>query len=248
MRREMLLLLIGAVSVASLSALAQDEKKENAPVTQSDKAEQPAPKTARERASYGIGMNIGRNFKRQGLELDINLLMRGIADALADRESVVSEDDLQEAFTELQKEIQAKTRAKADMKVEDGKKFLAENGKKEGIKTTKSGLQYQVVKAGNGPTPKATDTVTTHYKGRLVDGTVFDGSYEGDAPAAGDKSISFPVNGVIAGWTEALQLMKVGDHWRLFIPSELAYGEAGAGDSIGPNEVLVFDIHLIAIK
>ena len=125
---------------------------------------------------------------------------------------------------------------------------MAENAKKEGVKSTKSGLQYKVIKSGTGATPKATDSVMTHYKGRLTDGTVFDGSYEGDAPAATDKTVDFPVNGVIKGWTEALQLMKVGDKWQLFIPSELAYGERGAGGDIGPHATLVFEIELIGIK
>ena len=124
----------------------------------------------------------------------------------------------------------------------DGEAFLAENKKKEGVKTLPSGLQYSIIKEGAGKMPKATDTVTVNYKGTLIDGTEFDSSYRRGQP------VSFPVNGVIAGWTEALQLMKEGSKWQLFIPSELAYGEKGAGNTIGPNAVLIFEVELISIK
>jgi FKBP-type peptidyl-prolyl cis-trans isomerase FklB len=126
--------------------------------------------------------------------------------------------------------------------LKDGETFLAENGKKEGVKTLASGLQYKVVKAGTGKTPKATDTVKVHYNGTLVDGTVFDSSIQRGEPA------SFPVNQVIAGWTEALQLMKEGDKWQLYIPAKLAYGEQGAGGKIGPNSTLIFDVELLSIE
>lgn len=207
--------------------------------------------TPQQKASYAIGLNIGRSIKGQGLtaeNVDVQALTRAISDALSGREPAMSREEIQAAFSGLQKMIQENAAKAGEKNLETGRKFLAANAKKAGVKTTKSGLQYTVIKAGNGATPTKADTVTTHYKGRLINGTVFDGSYKGEAPAAGDQTISFPVGGVIAGWTEALQLMKVGAHWQLFIPSELAYKERGAGGDIGPNETLIFDIHLIGIK
>lgn len=237
----------GATIIFSAIALqAQDDAK--------PAAAQPAAKpamSAKQKASYGIGMNIGRSIGQQGLgadDLDVNVVARGIFDALAGKEPLLSQAEMSEAFAEVQRMIQAKAAAAAAKNAEEGKKFLAANAKKPGIKTTKSGLQYEIIRSGNGPTPTKADTVTTHYKGQLVNGKIFDGSYRGKAPTAADQPISFPVGGVIAGWTEALQLMKVGDKWRLFIPSNLAYGERGAGADIGPGATLIFEIELIAIK
>lgn len=207
--------------------------------------------TSKQKASYGIGMNIGRSLSKQGLDadvVDVGLLARGILDAISGQESALSEEELSAAFADLQKLIQANAAEAAKKNAEAGKAFLAANAKKPGIKTTKTGLQYEVLQSGNGPSPTKSDTVTTHYKGQLISGKVFDGSYRGKAPTPEDQPISFPVGGVIAGWTEALQMMKVGDKWRLFIPSELAYGERGAGADIGPGATLIFEIELIAIK
>ncbi len=191
--------------------------------------------------SYGVGHQIGSNLKSSGFAIDLQLIMRGLADALAGKKNAVSEQQFQEAVGELRKQAAQKA-------LERGKKFLADNAKKPGVKTTKSGLQYLVLKAGTGAMPTAQSTVSTHYRGRLIDGTVFDSSYQGEAPAAGDQTVSFPVGGVIKGWTEALQLMKTGARWRLFIPSNLAYGERGAPPNIGPNETLVFEIELVETK
>lgn len=210
--------------------------------------------TVKDRVSYGFGLNIGRNLTRQGVELDFETLARGLKDGLSGSDPAVSEDDLEAAMAAFQKELRAKEaerrlaadpvlKATADRNKKDGDAFLAANGKKPGVVTTKSGLQYEVMKSGTGKTPKATDTVRTHYHGTLVDGKVFDSSVDRKEPA------TFPVNGVISGWTEALQLMKVGDKWRLTVPSELAYGlTPRPGGPIGPNAVLVFEVELLAIE
>jgi FKBP-type peptidyl-prolyl cis-trans isomerase FklB len=231
------------------SLYAQDKKK--AP---------PKPKTAQERASYGIGLNIGKNLKQQGLDVDPLLLVRGIRDALQGNKPVLSDKELNEAFAAIQKEVRRKQkvlrRKEAAQRIaadpvlnavlknntKEGDAFLAANGKKKGVKTTKSGLQYLVLKSGKGDMPKDADTVKTHYHGTLVDGTVFDSSVERKQPA------SFGVGQVIAGWTEALQLMRVGDKWRLFVPAELAYDlTPRPGGKIGPGAVLVFEVELLDI-
>jgi FKBP-type peptidyl-prolyl cis-trans isomerase FklB len=245
--------LICAVAAASTFAVhAQDDTKKPAaaPPTAKPPVAKPA-MSAKQKASYGIGMNIGRSIKKQGLgadDLDVSVVARGLFDALSGKESALSQAELSAAFEELQRMVEAKKTAATAKNAEDGKKFLAANAKKPGIKTTKTGLQYEIIRSGNGPTPTKADTVTTHYKGQLINGDIFDGSYRGKVPTPADEPISFPVGSVIAGWTEALQMMKVGDKWRLFIPSELAYGERGAGDDIGPGATLIFEIELIAIK
>jgi FKBP-type peptidyl-prolyl cis-trans isomerase len=196
-------------------------------------------------------MSMGRNLQQQGLSIDVvdvNAIARGILDSLSQKDSIVSQDELQAAFSDLQKTINAKKAAAAAKNAEEGRKFLVANAKKPGIKTTKTGLQYEIIRSGNGPTPTESDTVKTHYKGQLINGDIFDGSYRGKEPTATDQPISFGVGGVIPGWTEALQMMKVGDKWRLFIPSELAYGERGTGSQIGPGSTLIFEIELIAIQ
>jgi FKBP-type peptidyl-prolyl cis-trans isomerase FklB len=232
-----------AVALAlAWSLSAQDsEKKPAAP------AESPL-KTVEQKVGYAIGQNISASLKRQNLDVDIAALARGIADGMAGRESLLSDKERDDAFAAMEQKQALRTEEKSRLNLEAGRKFLATNGKKKGIKTTESGLQYEVLRAGKGATPKPTDTVETHYKGRLLDGAVFDGSYEGDEPTKDDDTVSFGVTQVIKGWTEALQLMRVGDKLRLYIPSELAYGERGTGKDIGPNSVLVFDIELIGIK
>ena len=237
------ILLCVLLAAAVVPIVGQEPKEEPKPA-----AGAPVLKTVKEKVSYGVGLNIGRNMAKQKLDVDLAVLAQGIADALSGKKPALTADEIEAAFEQLQTQMEAKSKLAGQKVKDDGLKFLAENAKKEGVKSTKSGLQYKVIKSGTGATPKATDHVATHYKGRLIDGTVFDGSYEGDAPAATDKTVDFPVNGVIKGWTEALQLMKVGDKWQLFIPSELAYGERGAGGDIGPNATLVFEIELIAIK
>jgi len=206
----------------------------------------PELKTLQDKVSYGIGMNLGRDFKQQGVEIDPKILARGIQDALAGGETLLTEEQVREAFEAFQKELMAKQEAKAkedaDKNKAAGVAFLAENGKKEGIKTTASGLQYKVLTEGTGKSPTATDTVTVNYRGTLTDGTEFDSSYKRNQPA------TFQVGGVIPGWTEALQLMKEGGKYQLYIPSELAYGERGAPPVIGPNATLVFEVELVKVQ
>ena len=190
--------------------------------------------------SYSLGVNIGENIKAQFPNLDLKNFEIGIEDVLNDKkqpkvEGADAQKIIQEYFTKLQ--------AKAnEEKIEAGKKFLEENSKRDEVITLESGLQYEVLKAGEGAKPTPNDQVTTHYHGTLIDGTVFDSSVERGEPA------TFPVSGVIKGWTEALQLMSVGAKWRLYVPSDLAYGERGAGAQIGPHTTLIFDVELLKIN
>ncbi len=210
------------------------------------RAEEPSPlKTKKDKVSYSIGMDIGMNLKRQSLDLDPNLLAAGLRDAMGGGKTLLTTDEIKAVLTDFQKELQAKAEEKAGQMAEKNKKegdaFLAENKKKKDVITLPSGLQYKVITEGKGKTPKATDTVTTNYKGTLIDGTEFDSSYQRKEPA------TFPVTGVIAGWTEALQLMRVGSKWQLFVPAELAYGPRGASQVIGPNATLIFEVELLSI-
>ena len=202
-------------------------------------------KDAKQKSSYAIGMDIGANFKRQEIDVDSKALAAGIADALAGK-AQLSDAEQRQVLTELRTQLMGKAEARqkeaGDKNQKDGEKFLAENKKKDGVKTTASGLQYKVLKSGSGKTPRATDTVKVHYQGTLIDGTVFDSSIERGEPA------TFPVNGVIPGWTEVLQLMKEGDKWQVVIPSQLAYGAQGAGPKIGPNSTLIFDVELLSVE
>lgn len=205
-----------------------------------------APKTKKEQVSYSIGMDIGANLKRQALDLDPDALAAGLKDALSGGNTQLTSDQAREILTEFQQELRAKmeerTAKLADENKKTGDAFLADNKKKKGIVTLPSGLQYKVITEGKGALPKATDTVSTHYRGTLIDGTEFDSSYSRNEPA------TFPVNGVIPGWVEALQLMKVGSKWQLFVPSDLAYGPRGAGQVIGPNATLIFEVELLSIQ
>ena len=182
-------------------------------------------KTQKDKVSYSIGMDIGMTLKNQSIEVDPAILARGIKDSMTGQKPLMTEQEIRDTIAAFQKEMMAKQQELAKQMGEKNKKegeaFLAENKKKEGVKTLASGLQYKVIKAGTGKKPKATDTVTTNYRGTLVDGTEFDSSARQGKPA------TFPVNGVIPGWTEALQLMEEGAKWQLFIPSNLAYGERG---------------------
>lgn len=208
--------------------------------------EKKALQTTKEKQSYSIGADIGSKLKAQAIEIDPDTLALGIKDAVSGNKLLLTEQEINETLSTLQKELMEKQaeRAKqlAEKNKEEGEAFLFENKKKEGVKTLLSGLQYKVIKEGTGKTPKADDTVVTNYRGTLTDGTEFDSSYKRGQPA------TFPVKGVIAGWTEALQLMKEGSKWELFIPSNLAYGERGAGNVIGPNAALIFEIELISVK
>jgi FKBP-type peptidyl-prolyl cis-trans isomerase FklB len=204
-------------------------------------------KSEKQKTSYAIGVNMSNNLKSLSSELDVKALIEGLSSGLEGTKLKMTPEEMQKTLMAFQEKITkkrtvAKDKAKSANDVA-GKKFLEDNKKKKGIITTKSGLQYKIIKSGkaDGKSPKATETVTTHYRGTLIDGTEFDSSY------ARKKPTSFPVNGVIKGWTEALQLMKPGDKWKLFIPSELAYGDRGAGQKIGPGATLIFDIELIKI-
>jgi FKBP-type peptidyl-prolyl cis-trans isomerase FklB len=222
---------------------AQDEKP------QAPESEKPSPfKTLKERASYGIGRNLAAQIKYEDqLDLDFDIVIQGFTDSLKDKELKMTDRQIQDAMVELGQQMRAKAeeqqKAVAEKNKLTGAEFLAKNAKREGVKTTESGLQYEIIKEGEGKVnPKPTDTVTTHYHGTLLDGTVFDSSVKRGKP------IDFKVNQVIAGWTEALQLMNVGDKYKLYIPSELAYGERGAGQTIGPNSTLIFEVELLGIN
>lgn len=209
-------------------------------------ADAPELKTDKEKISYSIGMDIGGNLKRGSVEVDPDLLAKGLKDSYGGGKTVLTEDQARQTLADFQKAMmakQAETMKKLSEKNKaDGEKFLAENAKKEGVKVLPSGLQYKELTPGTGKSPKTTDTVTTHYKGTLIDGTEFDSSYKRGQPA------TFPVSGVISGWTEALQLMKEGAKWQLFVPAGLAYGEKGAGQVIGPNATLIFEVELLTVK
>jgi FKBP-type peptidyl-prolyl cis-trans isomerase len=206
----------------------------------------PAPTTPKEKTSYAIGLNIGAGLHRDGVDVDSNMLLRGIKDAMAGAKPALTDEEAKAALTALQNEVRQKHEAMmqqaGEANTKQGEAFLAANKTKPGVVTLPSGLQYKILKEGNGPKPSATDTVVCNYRGTLVDGTEFDSSYKRGQPT------TFPVGGVIKGWTEALQLMPVGSKWQLFIPSGLAYGPPGRGPVIGPNAVLVFDIELLSIQ
>ncbi|MFA5072314.1 MAG: FKBP-type peptidyl-prolyl cis-trans isomerase [Nitrospirota bacterium] len=199
--------------------------------------------TLKEKQSYAIGINTGKNFKRSGIDIDPEMLLRGIKDAQTGATPLFTDQEMMAALAAMQKDMQAKMKSLADKNKKDGEAFLASNKKKKGVKVLPSGLQYRVIKAGAGKSPKETDTVTVHYKGTLIDGTEFDSSHKRNQPA------TFPVNSVIKGWKEALPLMKEGATWELVVPSTLAYGEQGTpGGPIGPNSVLIFEVELISVQ
>lgn len=192
------------------------------------------------RASHALGYSIGANLKQQGItELEIEAFAKGIVKFYAGQSLDTSPEETNALINEYITKLNAGAAKEASAA---GMKFLAENANKAGITVLASGLQYEVLTEGNGPKPSATDTVTTHYHGTLIDGTVFDSSVQRGTPA------SFPVNGVIQGWVEALQLMPTGSKWRLFVPSDLAYGDRGAGPTIGPGTTLIFEVELISIN
>jgi len=206
----------------------------------------PALQGEKEKLSYGIGMDIGATLKRQSIEVDVESLARGIRDSYSGDNTLLTVEESRELILEYQRKVAERQAAAMKLAGEknraEGEKFLAENATKEGVKVLPSGLQYEVITPGTGRSPKLSDTVTTHYRGTLIDGTEFDSSYRRGEPA------TFPVSGVIAGWTEALQLMKEGAKWRIFVPPNLAYGERGAGRAIGPNATLIFEVELISVK
>lgn len=193
-------------------------------------------------ASYGIGLQMGQQLAQNPFEgLDVKAVAAGIADAFEGKDFQVSDDELRAAFNEIHERMQADKAEQSKEVIAAGEDFLADNAKRDGITVTESGLQYEVITEGSGEKPTAESTVRTHYHGTLIDGTVFDSSYDRGQPA------EFPVGGVIKGWTEALQMMPVGSKWRLYVPYQLAYGEQGAGGAIGPYSTLVFDVELLDI-
>jgi FKBP-type peptidyl-prolyl cis-trans isomerase len=202
--------------------------------------------TNKDKASYAIGISIARRLQKSGLEVDTAIFMRGMKDALAGDKLLLTDEEAQAAITEFQKEASGKQEAKmkiaGDENMKEGSAFLAANKSKEGVITLPSGLQYKVEKQGTGSKPLPTDTVECNYRGTLIDGKEFDSSYKRG------QSATFPVGGVIKGWTEVLQLMPVGSKYQVFIPADLGYGPRGAGADIGPNATLIFEIELLSIK
>jgi len=244
-----------AETATQTAAPASAEKTaEQTSQTQPQTTEKPADESAApggldtlsKRAGYAIGLSIGQNFKSQQIDVDLDAFFKGLTDGAKGNTPLLDERAAQMAMFEFQQHLQARQmeamRAAATKNKAEGEAFLAKNKTVEGVKTTASGLQYSVITEGQGESPKATDTVTVHYSGKLLDGTEFDSSYQRNEPA------TFPLNGVIAGWTEGLQLMKPGAKYKFFIPASLAYGEQGYADVIPPEAVLVFEVELISAK
>ena len=226
--------------------LAQQTPAATQPAPAVDSQNSPTLTTQKEKVSYALGMNLGANLHRQSVEVDPKLLLQGLEDGMAGGKTQLSEEQARATLMELQNDIRKKQQEKMQQAGEANKKegsaFLAANKGKEGVVALPSGLQYKVLSAGTGPKPAASDSVVCNYRGTLIDGTEFDSSYKRGQPA------TFPVGGVIKGWTEALQLMPVGSKWQLFVPAELAYGEQGAGGNIGPNATLIFEVELLSIE
>lgn len=198
--------------------------------------------TDKEKLSYTMGQQIGAGIKQDKLDVDTDTLVLGLSHQLNGEESLLSGEQMRAVIEDFQKQMQAQASGVQQKNAETGAQFLADNASNEGVQVLSSGMQYIVLAKGEGEKPAATDTVNVHYEGSLINGTVFDSSIKRGEPA------TFPVNGVIQGWQEALQLMNVGSKWKVFIPSNLAYGENGAGGSIGPNETLIFEMELLAIN
>jgi len=233
-------MLLGNVLAQQAPAAATQQ----APAAESQNS--PTLTTQKDKVSYAVGMNVGANLHRQSVEVDPKILLQGLEDGMAGGKTLLSEEQARATLTELQSDLRKKQQEKmqqaGDANKKEGDAFLAANKGKEGVVALPSGLQYKVLSAGTGPKPTASDSVVCNYRGTLIDGTEFDSSYKRGKPA------TFPVGGVIKGWTEALQLMQAGSKWQLFVPSELAYGEQGAGANIGPNATLVFEVELLSIE
>lgn len=232
------ILAIGMGLLTTFAATAQDAA--------APKTDAPAAPVDKDKFSYALGMQFGESFKKQSLDLDPATFGKAFADAYNGGKLTMSEDEMKTILTAASQEFKKKQMAmaadKAAQAQKDGEKFLAENKTKEGVVALPSGLQYKILKAGTGEKPAATDTVTCNYRGTLIDGTEFDASEKHGGPA------SFPVNQVIAGWTEALQLMPVGSKWQLYVPSQLGYGPQGSGPQIGPNSTLIFEVELVSVQ
>ena len=201
----------------------------------------PPLKDQKDKVSYSIGLNIGSNLSKQNIPINPDVLATGIKDAIAGKPQLTT-DQVKEIMAAFEKDMEQKQQAAAQKNTSEGAKFLEENKKKEGVKTTASGLQYKAIKEGTGAQPKATDTVKVNYRGTLISGTEFDSSYKRGEPA------TFPLNGVIKGWTEGLQLMKTGSKYQFVVPANLAYGDRNVGPDIAPNSTLIFEVELIGVK
>jgi len=228
------------------------EQKEKATIAEQGKSKMEL-KSQKDKLSYTLGYDVGKRMKQNSVDMDTEIFIKALREGLAGTEGALTEEQMRAALQPLQDEMKAKRaeemkkRSEMDKELADknkaeGTAFLAENAKKEGVVTLPSGLQYKIAKEGNGKTPQKTDTVEVHYRGTLINGNEFDSSHKRGQPA------TFGVDKVIKGWTEALQLMKEGSQWTLYIPSDLAYGDRGAGNMIGPNQVLVFDVELLSVK
>lgn len=247
------LVTLSALLLAGAGAMVTAQQPAQPPANPAGQQPAPAPAPANpakpqsleDQASYIIGLNIGRNLKAQEVPANPDIVMKGIRDGLSGAQPAMTDEEMQAAMGTFQQQMQAKQQAKMQAEGQKNQKaadeFLAANKAKKGVVTTASGLQYEILKEGTGASPKATDQVTVHYTGTLLDGTKFDSSVDRGQPA------TFPVNQVIPGWTEALQLMKVGGKYKLYIPPALGYGERGAGGEIGPNALLVFEVELLGI-
>jgi len=216
------------------------------PATAAKSAAPLALKTQKDKFSYALGMKMGANLQRQSVPVDATILARGLKDGLAGGKTLLTDAEAQAAITavqdEMRKQQQEKMKQAGEVNKKEGTDFLAANKGKDGVVTQPSGLQYKILTEGKGPKPTASDSVVCNYRGTLINGTEFDSSYKRGQPA------TFPVGGVIKGWTEALQLMPVGSKWQLFIPPDLAYGERGAGADIGPDSTLIFEVELLSIE
>lgn len=198
--------------------------------------------TQKDKFSYTMGYQMGLSLQRPGIDLDEEILVQALRDALGGASPKLSRSEMDAAIAAQRAELEGQRQEMADENLARGEKFLDENRQRDAVTETESGLQYEVLSQGDGARPTSADTVVVHYEGSLLDGTVFDSSYERDNPA------TLPLNGVIQGWQEGLQLMKEGAKYKFYIPAELAYGESGAGQRIGPNEALIFEVELLEIK
>ena len=245
---ELLLILTALVALCLLAATAQNPAVPNAPApkAQAGQPDNSPFKTPKEKQSYALGMNIGDTLRRQSIDVDLAILSQGVKDAIAGGKTQMTEEEAGAMLTQLQNEVRAKQEEKqkqlAATNKAEGDAFLAANKAKDGVVTTPSGLEYKILTPGNGPKPSVTDTVTVNYRGTLINGKEFDSSYKRGQPA------TFPIGGVIKGWTEALQLMPVGSKWELFVPASLAYGEQQRGPDITPNSALIFEVELLSIQ
>lgn len=237
-----------AAMCVTLVACNNDESGSTSMISEANAAGKPATsfKNEDQKASYAIGLRMGEGFARDLAEMDLEMYYKGVQDGFKGAAPMLSPDEVVATMQALQArklEEQQKAMAEAaDTNKAASEAFLSKNKTRKEVVTTASGLQYEVIKKGSGESPKAEDKVSVHYHGTLPDGSVFDSSVERGEP------VSFAVNGVIKGWTEALQLMHVGDKWKLYIPAELAYGARGAGPKIGPNQALVFDVELLGVE